>query len=136
MPDAMAAWFARFPAETTTVEDTCLLEPYLPGLSVKVRGARALEVKVYQGSPGLLDAAGRACGRVEAWKKWSFPHYPASQGSGNRAGWRTLSKRRRISWFSLAGEPFSADVQGPGGEPRCAVELTEASNAWRCLGAK
>jgi hypothetical protein len=136
LPDATASWFARFPAVRTSVEDAYLLEPYLPGLSVKVRGARALEVKAYQGSPGLLRA-GRACGRVESWKKWSFPHGLASQGSGNSAGWRPVSKRRRISWFSLAGEPFPAGVQGPGEEPRCAVELTEARvgcAAWWTLG--
>ena len=101
------------------------------------RGAAALEVKVYQGSLGLLDAAGRACGRVESWKKWSFPHGPASQGSGNRAGWRPVSKRRRISRFSLVGEPFPAGVQGLGEEPKCAVELTEARagcGAWWTVG--
>ena len=137
LADATAAWFERFPAEMTAVEDTYLLEPYLPGLSVKVRGARALEVKVYQGSLGLLRAAGRVCGRVESWKKWSFPHGPATQPSGNRAGWRPVSKRRRISWFSLAGEPFPAGVHGLGEEPRCAVELTEArvgGAAWWTLG--
>jgi hypothetical protein len=137
LADAVAAWFERFPAEMTAVEDAYLLEPYLPGLSVKVRGGRALEVKVYQRSPGLLDAAGRACGRVESWKKWSFPHGPATQSSGNSAGWRPVSKRRRISWFSLAGEPFPPGVHGLGEEPRCAVELTEARvgrGAWWTLG--
>jgi hypothetical protein len=137
LADAMGAWFERFPAETTALEDAYLLEPYLPGLSVKVRAGRALEVKVYQGSPGLLEVAGRARGRVESWKKWSFPHGPPSQRSGDPAGWRPVSKRRRISWFSLAGEPFRAGVQGLGEEPRCAVELTEAragSGAWWTLG--
>jgi hypothetical protein len=137
LADATAAWFDRFPAAMTAVEDAYLLEPYLPGLSVKVRGGRALEVKVYQGSLGLLRAAGRVCGRVESWKKWSFPHGPATEPSGNRGGWMLVSKRRRISWFSLAGEPFPAGVQGLGEEPRCAVELTEARvgrAAWWTLG--
>ena len=137
LADAMAAWFERFPAERMTVEDAYLLEPYLPGLSVKVRGARALEVKAYQGNPGLLEVAGHACGRVESWKKWSFPHGPASQGSANRVGWKPVSKRRRISCFSLASEPFPAGVRGLGEEPGCAVELTEAragSGAWWTLG--
>jgi hypothetical protein len=40
-----------FPAETTSFEDAYLLNPHLPGLSVKVQGGRALEVKVYRGSP-------------------------------------------------------------------------------------
>jgi hypothetical protein len=42
-----ADWFRRFPAETRVVEDAYLLDPHLPGLSVKVRGGRALEVKMY-----------------------------------------------------------------------------------------
>ena len=41
----------------------------MPGLSVKVRGGRALEVKVYRGSPGILEVARRARGRMESWLK-------------------------------------------------------------------
>ena len=73
----VAGWFARFPAETTVLEDAYLLDPHLPGPSVKVRGGWALEVKVYRGSTGLLEVAGRARGRLESWQKWSFPHGPA-----------------------------------------------------------
>ena len=36
---AVAGWFGRFPARTQSREDTYLLDPQLPGLSVKVRGA-------------------------------------------------------------------------------------------------
>jgi hypothetical protein len=50
-----------------------LLDPPLPELSVKVRRGRALEVKAYRGSPGILEVAGRARGRMESWQKWSFP---------------------------------------------------------------
>src|SRR5262245_53411637 len=57
---AVAQWFGRFPAGTESREDTYLLDPPLPGLSVKVRGAGALEVKVFRGSPGMLEVAGRA----------------------------------------------------------------------------
>ena len=42
---AVAGWFRRFPARTETREDTYLLDPQLRGLSVKVRGGGALEVK-------------------------------------------------------------------------------------------
>jgi hypothetical protein len=137
LADAMAGWFERFPAEIAAFEDAYLLEPDLPGLSVKVRGGRALEVKAYRGSAGLLKVAGRASGRLEFWEKWSFPHGAPSQGSGDPAGWKSVSKRRRITWFPLTGEPFPAGARRAGEEPGCAVELTEAragSAAWWTLG--
>ena len=112
---AVTGWFVRFLAETTELEDAYLLHPHLPGLSVKVRGRRALEVKAYRGSPGLLEVAGRARGRVESWQKWGFPHGPPSPGSGYQAGWRPVRKRRRISWFSQAtgvGVPRRARSHG------------------------
>ncbi len=49
---AVARWFARFPGTVESREDTYLLDPPLRGLSVKVRGSGAMEVKVYRGSPG------------------------------------------------------------------------------------
>ena len=74
---AVAGWFARFPARTESREDIYLLDPQLRGLSVKVRGGGVLEVKAYCGSPGILEVAGRARGRMESWQKWSFPVQPA-----------------------------------------------------------
>src|SRR5215470_2540027 len=62
------------------VTDVYLLDPHLPGFSVKVCEGRALEVKAYRGSPGLLEVTGCARGHVESWQKWSFPHGPASLG--------------------------------------------------------
>jgi hypothetical protein len=63
---AAARWFGRFPAGMESREDTYLLDPPLPGLSVKVRGGGALEVKVFRGSPGTLEVAGRARGQMES----------------------------------------------------------------------
>jgi hypothetical protein len=134
---AVAGWFGRFPAETKVVQDAYLLDPHLPGLSVKVRGGRALEVKVYCGSPGLLQVAGGARGRLECWQKWSFPYGPRGPDSSDPAGWRPVRKRRRISWFSLAGRAVRPGVAGLGEEPGCAVELTEVDargEAWWTLG--
>ena len=64
---AVARWFARFPATVESREDTYLLDPPLRGLSVKVRGSGALQVKVYRGSPGILEVAGRARGPLQSW---------------------------------------------------------------------
>jgi hypothetical protein len=68
---------------------------------VKIRGGGVLEVKMYRGSPGILDVEGRARGHMESWQKWSFPIAPLSQGSSDPVGWRLVRKRRRISRFLL-----------------------------------
>jgi hypothetical protein len=133
---AVAGWFGPFTIATESREDAYLLRQ-LPGLSVKIRGGGALEVKLYQGSPGVLEVTGRARGRMESWQKWSFPCGQPAQRSGEAAGWRTVHKRRRIGWFSLAGEPALAGVSGVGEEPGCAVELTEVitrGEPWWTLG--
>jgi hypothetical protein len=134
---AVAGWFGRFPARVESREDIYLLDPQLRGLSVKVRGGGALEVKAYRGSPGILDVAGRARGRLESWQKWSFPFSPLSPDGGEAAGWRPVRKRRRISRFSLASGEIRARAPGLGQEPRCEVELTEVRTGgqdWWTLG--
>ena len=118
-------------------EDTYLLDPQLRGLSVKVRGGGALEVKVYHGSPGILEVAGRARGRLQAWQKWSFPFSPPPHDSAGPAGWRPVRKRRCITRFSPASGPILAPAPGLGGEPQCEVELTEVRTRgqdWWTLG--
>jgi hypothetical protein len=133
----VARWFTRFPAETESREDTYLLDPHLPGLSVKIRGGGALEVKMYRGSPGLLEVAGRARGRLEFWQKWSFACGPPGRGGGDPPGWRPVRKRRRISRFSLTSGPARARGAGLGDEPACGVELTEIhtrGETWWSLG--
>jgi MFS transporter, PHS family, inorganic phosphate transporter len=132
---AMAGWFARFPAGSQAREDTYLADPQLGGLSVKLRHGRALEVKVYQGSPGMLEVAGRARGRLEWWEKWSFPSDPPSQGGADFPGWRPV--RKLIRRFPTASGQTAAGTRGLDGEPRCQVELTEiriADQAWWTLG--
>src|ERR1039457_3117690 len=118
---AVAGWFGRFPAGTESRQDTYLLDPQLPGLSVKVRGGGALEVKAYRGSPGILEVAGRARGRLEFWQKWSFPFSRRRHDRGGRPGWRPVRERRRISRFSLASGQIVPRGSGPGSEPRCEV---------------
>ena len=134
---AVAEWFGRFPAGTESREDTYLLDPRLPGLSVKVRGGSALEVKAYRGSPGILEVAGRARGLLESWQKWSFPFSPPHPDSAGPASWTPVRKRRRITRFPLASGRVVARGPGLGSEPRCEVELTEVRTRgrdWWTLG--
>jgi hypothetical protein len=137
LPLAVAGWFGRLPARAESREDNYLVDPQLRGLSVKVRGGRALEVKAYCGSPGNLEVGGRARGRLEYWQKWSFPFSPLRHESGSAPGWRPVRKRRRISRFLLGSGPTVAPAEEPGGEPRCEVELTEVrarGRDWWTLG--
>ena len=107
---AVAGWFGRFPAAVESREDAYLLDPQLRGLSVKIRAGGALEVKMYHGSPGILEVAGRARGRMESWQKWSFPLSPPSQDSaGPPAGGR----------YARGGG--SAGSHGPAGRSRPAL---------------
>jgi hypothetical protein len=99
---AVARWFGRFPAAEESREDTYLLDPQLRGLSVKVRGGGALEVKAYRGSPGILEVPGRARGRMESWQKWSFPFSPLSQDSADKADLLRVAGRIGRSQDQLA----------------------------------
>ncbi len=132
---AVTGWFARFPAQMESRQDSYLVDPQLRGLSVKLRQGRAFEVKVYQGSPGVLQVAGRARGSLESWAKWSFPCDPVGWGGTGMAGWRPVHKLIRRFW--LASGQLPAGAQGLGGEPGCEVELTEVRvgrQAWWTLG--
>ena len=132
----MAGWFSRFPAAAESQQDSYLFDPHLRGLSVKIRGGRAFEVKMYRGSPGTLDVAGRGRGRMESWQKWSFPFAPLSEIRADPARWILVSKKRRVSGLLLAGGPVRAVLPGLGEEPGCAVELTEVllrGEAWWTL---
>jgi hypothetical protein len=134
---AVARWFGRFPAVTETRRDTYLLHPPLRELSVKIRGSRALEVKVYGGSPGILQVPGRARGHMESWQKWSFPCSPISPNIPDTADWSPVHKRRRISLFSPASGQIVARAPGLGQQPQCEVELTTVranSQHWWTLG--
>jgi len=137
LPPAMAGWFGRFPAGVETLQDSYLLDPDLGGLSVKVRAGRALEVKAFRGSPGILEVTGRAHGRIQSWQKWSFPLGRLSQDSDDPAGWRPVAKTRRIARFQLDGGRAVAGGPDLAGEPGCAVELTKVrtgGQAWWSLG--
>jgi hypothetical protein len=140
---AVAGWFGQFQGGgTESREDMYLLSPQLPGLSVKIRGGRALEVKEFRGSPGILDLAGRACGRTESWQKWSFPlsplhGAPLNGNSGSTSGWRTVAKKRRITRISLESRRSAAGTANAGQAPGCNVELTEVrmcGQDWWSLG--
>jgi hypothetical protein len=137
LDSAVAGWLGRFPCGMDSREDAYLSNPVLRGLSVKIRAGQMLEVKQYDGSPGILDTAGRARGRIESWRKWSFPFGPLGPNDAGTPGWTVLRKRRQITRFRLAGERLMAGAQQAATETACTVELTEVrldGETWWTLG--
>jgi MFS transporter, PHS family, inorganic phosphate transporter len=132
---ALTGWFARFPARVESRVDTYLVDPQPGGMSVKLRQGEAVELKVYQGSPGTLEVAGRARGRLESWDKWSLPCDPPGLDGADLPGWRPVHKV--IRRFSAAHGHSTADTDGRSEGSGCEVELTEVSaggQAWWTLG--
>jgi hypothetical protein len=134
---AIAGWFGRFPGGIDSREDAYLIHPVLRGLSVKIRAGRAFEVKLCHGSPGILDTAGRARGRIESWRKWSFPVGLLDPEGAGPPGWTMVHKRRRIVRFQLVSGRLTADVPTQVTESGCVVDLTEVRSGgenWWSLG--
>jgi hypothetical protein len=137
MDVAMLEWFARFPQTEEARTDQYLLNPDLDGLSVKIRAGRALEVKAYLGSRGVLTMPGPAEGRLELWQRWSFPLGSVTGGDPDSTDWCTVGKVRQLSYFYPSHETLTATSREPDIEPRCAVELTEFTvqgQQWWTLG--
>ena len=109
---AVARWFGRFPAGTESRQDTYLLDPQLRGLSVKIRGGGALEVKATAAARGSSRCR---AGPAAAWSPGRSGPFPAARSapdSPDPAGWRPVRKRRRISLFSPAGGQIVARAPG------------------------
>lgn len=120
---AVCDWFTRFPGLKEEREDVYLLRPRLAGLSVKLRDASTLDVKSYLGSPGVLALPGWGQGRLESWRKWSFPYGATPFADPGPGGWVTVSKSRRSAWFPLPASDNPAPVRPPPGTG-CMAELT------------
>jgi len=134
---AVAGWFGRFPAAMDSREDAYLVRPVLRGLAVKIRAGQLLEVKRDHGSLGILDAAGRARGRIECWRKWSFPFGPLGPDDAGPPSWTVVHKRRRMTRLRVAGGRLVAEAAERATGPECGVELTEVRSGgetWWSLG--
>jgi hypothetical protein len=70
---AVAGWFGRFPASTESREDTYLLHPRLPGLSVQIRGDRVLELKAYRAAREPSRSPAAPAGAWSLGRSGRFP---------------------------------------------------------------
>ena len=108
-------------------EDSYLVDPVLPDVSVKIRGGVQLDVKAFRHSPGRLSLPGGTRGRLELWEKWSFPLTSVPQPLIDAASWTRVEKARRRRSFALVDgtlvERGLADAASPGS----ALEVTEVS---------
>ncbi|MGA9161712.1 MAG: hypothetical protein WB297_12730 [Actinomycetota bacterium] len=133
----MVEWFGALGEDDETREDVYLVGESIRGLSVKIRGGAQLDLKVAQGTRGILDVEGRAEGEIESWQKWAFPLPSALAGDIASPGWVTVRKIRHIRRFSHADVvPAERALDGIDA-PWCAVELTDVSvddEPWWTLG--
>ncbi len=134
---SMIEWFAPLVGEFESREDSYLVGQGIEGVSVKIRGGALLDIKVAGGDRGVFDLPGRARGRLQAWKKWSFPTPHVGGIDDECSDWVRVGKMRRIVWFSIAdGRPTSRG-SGAAAEAVCSVELTEVlkeGESWWTLG--
>jgi hypothetical protein len=133
---AMTRWFERIPVTTETREDAYLVEPWLDDLSVKIRGDITLDVKTRVGRLGEVVLAPSARGRLESWRKCSFPVGSESDRATHSPMWKSVRKVRTMAWYQvdrwLTDRPPETTR-----EPRCAVELTDivvGDERWWTLG--
>jgi hypothetical protein len=135
LPPEMIEWFGPFPGGIDSRRDSYLMSRMSSETAVKIRGDSQLDVKVCGRSPDPLTVPGRAQGRLEWWRKWSFPLRPVAPDT-EYAGWASVQKVRRIQFFSLEGRPIPSPATAAG-EEACAVELTNVSigrDRWWTLG--
>lgn len=134
---SLVRWFGRFPAGMDSGEDAYLVDPLLRGLSVKIHAGRLFEAKLSQGSPGILDTAGRARGRIEAWRKWSFPIGLLGPDDVGPPGWTVVHKRRWSIRFQQVSGRLMAGFLERAPQSASAVDLTEVRSGgetWWSLG--
>jgi hypothetical protein len=125
LPATVFEWLGPFETALEERVDCYLVDPGAPRISVKVRGAALLDLKVNRGSPGEVALRHGGRGRLELWEKLSFPLDAAAVWSIDGSRWVSVEKRRwRRSFLSVAGQVIErplSDVESPG----CAAELTE-----------
>jgi hypothetical protein len=130
-------WFRRYPAATEVREDDYLISPNLEGLSVKIRGGWALDVKMYRGGRGALTVMGQVRGFLEAWQRWSFPVAGLVRNADHPTTWLPVRKVRHTTFFAAIDGQLSPRVPAAERDTGCAVELTEVTaqgRQWWTLG--
>lgn len=137
VPGSMLAWLGPFDDLIEEREDRYLVDPPAPDLGVKIKGGVQLDLKVFRGSPGVLELPGGGKGRLEVWEKWTFPLDGNALPPAGASAWLALEKVRHRRSFRVAEgrvvERPVREAQLPG----CTVEVTEVTvdgEEWWTLG--
>ena len=140
IPEAASDWFEQAPHSAPARRtDRYLLLPDQDALGLKLREGR-FEAKHRHGRLGVRQFADQAWGRVEHWRKWSFPLEagPVDDRATPEAAWLPVGKTRRLRTYGLdgGGRPVVCpEDEEP--ERGCGLELTEvvaAGASWWSLG--
>jgi hypothetical protein len=136
IPDPMIGRLGPFSEQLERREDRYLLDPWLPELSVKIRGDVQLDLKAYRGSRGEFHAEALGRGAMEMWEKWTFPLADGALPSPRTPRWVAVQKVRRRRSFSLVDGRAAERPLGDADLPGCTIELREATvggEAWWTL---
>lgn len=127
VPVSVRFWFGAVAGQPALEQRTDrYVRPASPdGLGVKWREGK-LEIKRLRAVLGEERFHARVAGRVESWRKWSFPLADAAELTRPGGDWVEIEKRRRVRYFAA---PPDADVRplenGEQTRHACGLELGE-----------
>lgn len=126
IPDDARAWFRTVAGtpETEARTDRYVLPTAPEGLGVKWRSGR-LEVKRLAEVVGEERFHERVAGRVERWRKWSFPLAPEADLAEPAGDWVEVAKRRQVRYFVAEDGAVRWAEDGECSAHACGLELGE-----------
>ena len=125
-PDAAAQWFRAVAGDHFWEERTDrYVRPTGPdGLGVKGRTGN-IEVKRLADVVGTETLGADAVGRVECWRKWSFPLAAEAAPRFGADDWVAVAKRRQKGTFAVREDRVERVRREAGMGPGCSLELAE-----------
>lgn len=138
LPDEVERWFRAVAGEQSWEARTDrYVRPASPdGLGVKVRAGR-LEVKRLAAVVGEDRLHERATGRVECWRKWSFPLGAGATLYDARGDWVSVEKRRQKGTFAVRNGDVERVQREEQAGQGCSLEVAEvevAEQTWWSVG--
>ncbi len=126
LPDAVEQWFHAVAgaAEWESRTDHYVRPATADGLGVKARTGN-LEVKRLAEVVGDEALHGQVVGRVERWRKWSFPLGEAARLHNGAGDWVAVAKRRQKGTFAVEGARVERVPREEQAGQGCSLEIAE-----------